>query len=253
MQPVLPPKKDCATQLLTQTSLFIHLDPRASGVMVPPWFRKQPHLVLQVGLNMAVPIHDLRVEDEGISCTLSFNRAPFFCVMPWSAIFALSGEDGRGVIWPDEVPFEVAPQFGVTKSAPPPKVPHLRAVPAAEASSVSAADVATPPEPTPKLKKKVGKKAPATAEVEVKAKKAIKKKSVESDAPKATKPRVKKAARGARLADTPIREAPKSSPLLETAPPQPLLADSAKLDDKKLVTEPPRSKRELPPYLRIVK
>ncbi|HEV3194374.1 MAG TPA: hypothetical protein VGY54_27940 [Polyangiaceae bacterium] len=59
---------------------------------------------------MPVPIPDLRLDDDGMSCTLSFNRAPFFCGVPWSSVFAMVGEDGRGMVWPDDVPAEVARQ-----------------------------------------------------------------------------------------------------------------------------------------------
>jgi len=106
----LPPKKEVALALLERSSVYIHLDPRQTPVVVPPWFKKQPQLVLQVGLNMPVPIPDLRLDDDGVSCTLSFNRAPFFCVVPWASVFAMVGEDGRGMVWPDDVPAEVARQ-----------------------------------------------------------------------------------------------------------------------------------------------
>jgi stringent starvation protein B len=96
-----------ALALLQGPSLFIHLDPRKPEVLVPLHFKKQAQLVLQVGLNMAVPIPDLQVDDEGVSCTLSFNRNPFWCRLPWTAIYALVGDDKRGMIWPDEVPAEV--------------------------------------------------------------------------------------------------------------------------------------------------
>jgi hypothetical protein len=43
-----------------------------------------------------------------MSCTLSFNRSPFYCVVPWSSVFAMVGEDGRGMVWPDDVPQELA-------------------------------------------------------------------------------------------------------------------------------------------------
>jgi stringent starvation protein B len=120
----LPPKKDVALALLQGPSLFIHLDPRKPEVVVPLHFKKQAQLVLQVGLNMAVPIPDLHVDDEGVSCTLSFNRNPFWCRLPWTAIYALVGDDKRGMIWPDEVPAEVEsaqrkgtePQVGAPKS-----------------------------------------------------------------------------------------------------------------------------------------
>ncbi len=81
-----PPKKDVALALLEESSMFIHLDPRRPDVLVPKGFMGQPQLVLQVGLNMAIPIPDLHIDEVGISCTLSFNRAPFWCRIPWSAI-----------------------------------------------------------------------------------------------------------------------------------------------------------------------
>lgn len=105
--------------LLQGSSLFIHLDPRKTEVVVPLHFKKQAQLVLQVGLNMAVPIPDLQVDDEGVSCTLSFNRAPFWCRLPWTAIYALVGDDKRGMMWPDEVPAEVE---SAQRKAPEPQI-----------------------------------------------------------------------------------------------------------------------------------
>lgn len=108
--PELPPKKDVMLALLERSSVFIHLDPRREDVRVPAWFKKQPQLVLQVGLNMAVRIPDLDVGDDAVSCTLSFSRTPFFCYMPWSSVFALVSEDGKGMLWPNDIPPEVAAQ-----------------------------------------------------------------------------------------------------------------------------------------------
>ena len=126
----LPPKKDVVMALLEKSSVYMHLDPRSDSVMVPPWFKHQPQLVLQVGLNMPVPITDLNVDDTGVSCTLSFNRSPQFCRVPWNAIYALVGEDGRGMVWPDDVPPEVASETrppGEARSKAKGKG-HLRAV-----------------------------------------------------------------------------------------------------------------------------
>jgi stringent starvation protein B len=107
----LPPKKEVALALLEGPSMFVHLDPRRAGVVVPKRFLDKPQLVLQIGLNMFIPIPDLKVDDEGITCTLSFDRAPFWCRMPWSAIYALVGEDGRGMMWPNDIPPEVVAQM----------------------------------------------------------------------------------------------------------------------------------------------
>jgi stringent starvation protein B len=115
MSQILPPKKDVALALLERASVFVHLDPRGAGVVVPVHFKRQPRLVLQIGLNMAVPIPDLRLDDQGLSCTLSFNRSLFHCVVPWSGIFALVGEDGRGMVWPEDVPQEIAREMSPQK------------------------------------------------------------------------------------------------------------------------------------------
>ncbi|MCH2109236.1 MAG: ClpXP protease specificity-enhancing factor SspB [Polyangiaceae bacterium] len=107
--PVLPPKTEvCLALLQSSNSVYVHLDPRAAEVQVPVAFRSQAQLVLQVGLNMAVPIPDLDVGQDALSCTLSFNRRAEFCYLPWGAIYGIVGEDGRGMIWPDSVPPEVA-------------------------------------------------------------------------------------------------------------------------------------------------
>jgi hypothetical protein len=104
----LPNKKDVARALLLKGSVFVHLDPRVEAVFVPEWLKRQPQLVLQVGLDMAVPIPDLRVDDTGVYGTLTFNRAPFTCAVPWDAVFAVVGDDGRGMVWPDSMPKEIA-------------------------------------------------------------------------------------------------------------------------------------------------
>jgi stringent starvation protein B len=127
--PPLPPKKAVALDLLERTSVFVHLDPRRPGVIVPLVFAKQPNLVLQLGLNMAISIPDLEVGEGGISCTLSFNRRPHFCRLPWSAIYALIGQEGGGMVWPEDVPPEVvAQQRSAAKKDAPARKPALRAL-----------------------------------------------------------------------------------------------------------------------------
>ncbi len=124
MSSLLPPKKDVALALLERASVFIHLDPRGENVVVPPWLKKQPQLVLQIGLNMAVKIPDLDLAEDAVSCTLSFSRRPHFCYVPWGSVYALVGEDGRGMVWPEDIPPEVSSQAQVA-----PARPTLRPVP----------------------------------------------------------------------------------------------------------------------------
>lgn len=215
----LPPKKEVALHLLEEgPSLFVHLDPRRAGVQVPKWFTGQAQLVLQVGLNMSIPIPDLKVEEMGISCTLSFSRTPFWCRLPWSSIFALVGEDGLGMVWPEDVPPEVALQMqkqqkdGPAKPAPARKPrPKLAAV-----------------EPEPSEPRRIGRRDDA-------------------EPPKEPK----------RLEAVPIRPKRNHMPL-------PVPGGAARSDDASDEAPPPsarpapsrpgkKPKRELPPYLRVIK
>jgi hypothetical protein len=41
---------------------------------------------LNIGLNDPAVARDLRVDEQGISVTLSFNRTPHFVMIPWDAV-----------------------------------------------------------------------------------------------------------------------------------------------------------------------
>ncbi len=144
----LPPKLDVARYLLAQGSLFVHLDPRMDGVVVPDWYRSEPQLVLQIGFEMPVPIPDLAVSSEGIYGTLSFNRSPFTCQVEWDAVFALAGDDGRGMVWPDSMPNEISQEIEREAGREPPPVveerPSLRVLPAVQEEERKPS---TPPKP----------------------------------------------------------------------------------------------------------
>jgi stringent starvation protein B len=142
MSAILPPKKDVALALLERASVFVHLDPRAEGVVVPPWLKKQPQLVLQIGLNMAVKIPDLEIAENAVSCTLSFSRRPHFCYVPWTAVYALVGEDGRGMVWPEDIPPEVSSQTPAAATAR--RRPTLRPVANPDADTETESDFSTP-------------------------------------------------------------------------------------------------------------
>lgn len=122
----VPSKREFALSLLEECpSVFVHLDARREGVVVPSQFQKQAQLILQVGYRMPVPIPDLEVDEAGIRCTLSFGGRARFCRMPWSAVFALIGENRRALVWPQDVPPEVVAQQNARRA---PAGSHLRAV-----------------------------------------------------------------------------------------------------------------------------
>jgi stringent starvation protein B len=250
MQPTrLPRKKDVAITLLEQASVFVHIDPRPEEVRVPPWFKRQPQLVLQIGLNMPVPIPDLDVSDHGLSCTLSFNRSPFHCQIPWGAVFALVGESGRGMVWPDDVPPEVAAQ--AQKQAK----PQLSAVaaPAPEAAAEPAREAASAAKKGARAQN--ARKARATKPTKAPAKTTAKDAKGETK-----KKRGSEKAAPARAAAARPAVAARPEPARRPAPvAQPAPAAQEKVATLKAAgasskgTAGPRKKRALPPYLRVVK
>ena len=221
--PGLPPKKDVMLALLEKASVFVHLDPRVEGVSVPPWLAKQPDLVLQLGLQMAVQIPDLEVDDDGVFATLSFNRSPHYCRVPWNAVYALVGEDGRGMMWPEDIPPEVAARASSERAKQ--KKPALRAVPGgADDEEVSEkTDAGSPAGPAAE---------PARAE----------------PAPAEEKP----AARGPRLAlardDSDSEEGSAATKATEDAP-----EGEQKPQKDDASTSGDRDKPKRPPHLRLVK
>lgn len=229
----LPPKKEVVLALLERATVFVHVDPRRQGCVVPINFKSQPQLVLQIGLNMAVPIPDLRVDDTGITCTLSFGGRGFWCSLPWSCVYAMVGEDGRGMVWPDDLPPEVrattgAPDAGATKPSP-------AAAPAPALAPAKAARKAPTKEPVKASRKAKAPKADEAPEEKKPKKRASKKKGETPPPPEAADIRQRLVAVKPATAET-------QEPVERQAPPE---------------TPPPlgqrKPKRELPPYLRVVK
>ena len=254
MTQLLPPKKEVALALLERSNVDVYLDPRAKGVVVPPQFRKEPRLILKIGLNMPVPIPDLRLDDESMSCTLSFNRAKFFCVVPWLSVFAMVGDDGRGMVWPDDVPQELA----IRADGPRPVADGPRSV------ASGREDAPAPSSRGAKGKSRIQPDAPREVPASTE--------GAPSDrGPKSKRPRKKKEDAPARPMLVAVPPPEKSSPRVEKlderreagaaaerpAPERPAERPPTPVTPR-VATEgrpaaPPRPKRELPPYLRVVK
>jgi stringent starvation protein B len=108
MSPERPPKQQAFLALLKEGSTSLHLDARRAGVVVPEAFRQEAHLMLQYGYDLAISIPDLEVDEHGVRATLSFSRTPHVTVIPWSAVYAIASVDGRGVLYPEDVPGDVS-------------------------------------------------------------------------------------------------------------------------------------------------
>lgn len=92
-------------------SVFVHVDPRVPGVSLPEWLRRDAQVVLQLGIDLPIPIPDLRVDENGFFGTLAFHDVSYPCEANWDAVFALVGEDGRGMVWPESLPREIAAEL----------------------------------------------------------------------------------------------------------------------------------------------
>jgi stringent starvation protein B len=102
-----PSKQQAFLALLREGWTSLHLDARRPGVVVPQPLRGEPHLVLQYGHDLPIPIPDLEVDEYGVRATLSFSRAAHRTVVPWSAVYVVACDDGRGVLYSEDVPPDV--------------------------------------------------------------------------------------------------------------------------------------------------
>jgi stringent starvation protein B len=107
----LPPKRDVLEKLLEDGPVLIHLDARHAGVEVPDAHRDNARLVLRLGFGLSPPIPDLSFDDHGVRATLTFRGKPHPCMVPWDAVYAVVAEDGRGLVWPEHVPPDVAAEL----------------------------------------------------------------------------------------------------------------------------------------------
>jgi stringent starvation protein B len=103
-----PSKQDAFLALLREGWTSLHLDARRPGVIVPSHLRTEAHLVLQYGHDLPIPIPDLEVDAYGVRATLSFSRTPQLTVVPWSAVYVVACDDGRGVLYQEDVPEDVS-------------------------------------------------------------------------------------------------------------------------------------------------
>ena len=85
---------------------------------------RQP-VPIHIGYNMVIPIPDLEVDDLQIAGTLSFDRAPFHCVFPWSSVMQVSVDDEH-LVWVVPVDDGILPEPDEEEDKR--NKPHLRLV-----------------------------------------------------------------------------------------------------------------------------
>lgn len=83
------------TELLSRGLVQISFDPYDEDCEVPDHLRDGEGLkIFDYGYDLPMPTLDVKVDEEGISATLSFNRKPTYTFVPWSAVQGFASESG---------------------------------------------------------------------------------------------------------------------------------------------------------------
>src|ERR1700756_5233321 len=98
-------KKQLLIAYLQRGVAMLHLDARRPGVSVPPQYRHEAHLRLNLSYRYNIP--DLIIDETHVQATLSFGGRPFQCQVPWSSVFGITTNAGEGQVWPEDLPVEV--------------------------------------------------------------------------------------------------------------------------------------------------
>ena len=103
--PIARLRRDVVEKLLEQADfVLVVVSPVCPGVELPAALMQTGQSVaLHIGRRLAIPIPDLRLDDHGISGTLSFQGTPFACRLPWASIIQVSLEEEH-LIWITSTP-----------------------------------------------------------------------------------------------------------------------------------------------------
>lgn len=98
--PIAKLRREVIERLLGEADfLLLVVNPGCPGVELPASLLQTGQPVpLHIGWRLAVPIPDLRLDERGISGTLSFGRTPHPCHLPWGSIVQVSLEEEH-LIW----------------------------------------------------------------------------------------------------------------------------------------------------------
>ena len=123
-------KQDVVTRLMEQQDFILLLiNPGAPGVKLPEELLRSTHPVgINIGWRMAIPVPDLKLDQQGIRGTLSFNREPFLCHFPWASVLQVTADDEHLIWILPEAEAEPDPPDADGEPEPGPKKPALKLV-----------------------------------------------------------------------------------------------------------------------------
>jgi len=124
-------KRQTLEFLLEQGIVFVQLDPRVEGVVVPDHLRA--HVPLGLNLSRNFHLETFEIDDDGVRASLSFKGVRSICVLPWSAVFSMSADE-KAYFFEDALPPDLAQATGAQAGRvddaqvepPPPEPPPPR-------------------------------------------------------------------------------------------------------------------------------
>ena len=149
-------KQDIIDELLDKGMVQVLVDTRLEGVKVPAHLLGDLQLRLNLSRRFGLP---LVFDEKGILATLTFQKVPHECRLPWDCIYAIiSYVTGEPFLFPEDVPLEVVLEADNSIDGPPTTTPSVapQAQPAFDQSPdgpalrvVTEADAEPEPEPEP--------------------------------------------------------------------------------------------------------
>ncbi len=112
--PAIATKQQYFATLLDAGVAQLRLDARVPGVVVPQHLSQD--LALALNFSYRYQIDDFEFDDQRVIASLSFAGTPLRCEIPWLAVYAIADLQGRGQVWPHDVPLEL--QRLVTEQEP---------------------------------------------------------------------------------------------------------------------------------------
>ena len=139
-----PEKKQHLLSALDRGMAMVHLDARRPGVVVPPEFRSESHL--RLNLSYRFQPSDLSVGEWGLRSTLSFSGSRFTVAIPWSAVFAITSHCSHEFwMFPDDMPPELTRSSPGTRPGRVTLEPRTAPLREVSVETASAEDAASPP------------------------------------------------------------------------------------------------------------
>lgn len=102
-------KADVVINWIGHGPLRVQFDTTREGVVVPRHLQGKIDVVFEIGLDLPISIPDLKIDEDGISATLSFGGYGLIpCFVPWAAVFGVSSIDSDAVaMWLNDAPGEI--------------------------------------------------------------------------------------------------------------------------------------------------